>query len=44
VDSFIRDYLKYNFLPTREVIRAVIINIREREGKAPLSEKWFLSF
>jgi hypothetical protein len=44
VDGFIRDYLEYNFLPTPEDIRTVITHIREREGKAPLSEKWFSTF
>ena len=41
VHGFIKTYLEHNFLPTRNVIFAVICNLRAHEGKKPLSQDWF---
>jgi hypothetical protein len=44
VDDFIRLQLEYNMLPLRAVIQSVITNIRARDGRSPLSDRWFSSW
>jgi hypothetical protein len=41
VTRFIREYLEHNMLPTRGVIEGLVANLRQQEGKDPLSDSWF---